>query len=109
MVSCFHFLQESGILLSQPWTEESDTIGKAVSFFEIGGFVGQLIVALFLGPLINMFATTNTVMVVSCVGMVLATLCCWNVVTKESSQWTSKRNFSVILFRFLRGDNKSDV
>lgn len=94
-------MQESGILLSQPWTEESDTIGKAVSFFEIGIYLAQLLVALFLGPLINMFETTNTVMVVSCVGMVLATLCCWNVVTKESSQWTSNLNFSEVV-QFFR-------
>ena len=96
-------MQESGILLSQPWTEESDTIGKAVSFFEIGGYLAQLLVALFLGPLINMFETTNTIMVVSCVGMALATLCCWNVVTKESPRWTSKLNFcSAIFQKFTR-------
>ena len=87
------FLQDSGILLNQPWAEEDDIIGRAVSFFEIGGYLGQLLVALFLGPLINMFETTNTIMVVSCVGMLLATLCCWNVVTKESPRWTSKLNF----------------
>ena len=96
------FLQESGILLNQPWAEEDDIIGRAVSFFEIGGYLAQLLVALFLGPLINMFETTNTIMVVSCVGMALATLCCWNVVTKESSRWTSNLKYTEVVFQFFR-------
>lgn len=106
---CFHFLQESGILLSRPWTEEEDIVGRAVSFFEIGGYLAQLLVALCMGPLINMFATINTVMVVSFVGMVLATICCWNVVTEESSQRTSKHSVVVSQFlRFLQGSNDID-
>ena len=106
---CFHFLQESGILLSRPWTEEEDIVGRAVSFFEIGGYLAQLLVALCMGPLIKVFATINTVMVVSFVGMVLATICCWNVVTEESSQPTSKHSVVVSQFlRFLQGSNNID-
>jgi len=91
-------MQESGILLSKPWTDESDTKGKAVSLLGTSVCLAQLCVALLVGPLINMSGTLNVVMVATCVGVVLATVSCCNVVTKDVPWWPSQLNVSARVF-----------
>ena len=94
-------IQESGILLSKPWTDESDTKGKAVSFLGTSVCLAQLCVALFMGPLINTFGTLNVVMVAAAVGVVLAMISCCYVVTKDVPRGAPLPNVPTRMFSFF--------
>ena len=59
------------MLLSRPWPHSSDTKGKAVSFLRISMFIAQLVLALSMGSLIDVWGSPSIIMFISLVASVL--------------------------------------
>lgn len=82
-------LQESGVLLSRPWPEDSDTTGKAVSLLCMQMFFGQFVVATSMGFLIQYSGTHQVTLLFSCGASCLAAITALHVTIPSNKKSSS--------------------